>query len=207
MVKRKNIFFVDVEVEFAQMVGLSGRFFWRVAEKGRTSTCMWLMFWKNCKIAGGTVGYPNPYHKIVNGDSPHFRKIHWDPLQIGRWISTLSLFLLFFLGWNPFHDFQFRGSNLSGDPSSTEKQVSLAPPQQKSTNNVFFFRHNRPALGFWRLVPKKTWIFSIFFAVSSNKKTFQGVVSGNASSASWRMNVQFTLKLGILVRKGPCRSK
>ena len=44
MVKWKSIFFVDVEVEFAQMVGLSGRLFWRVAEKGRTSTCMWLMF-------------------------------------------------------------------------------------------------------------------------------------------------------------------
>lgn len=142
---------------------------------------------KNCKIAGGTVGYPNPYHKIVNGDSPHFTKHHWDPLQIGRWISTLSLFLLFFLGWNPFHDFQFRGSNLSGDPSSTGKQVSLAPPQQKSTNHVFVFRHN-PSPGLLALGSKWHGFFRFYYVFSSNKKTFQGVVQAMPLSASWRMN-------------------
>ena len=74
-------------------------------------------------------------------------------------LNPVSLFAVF-LGWNPFHDFQFRGSNLSGDPSSTGKQVSLAPPQQKSTNHVFVFRHN-PSPGLLALGSKWHGFFSI----------------------------------------------
>lgn len=207
MVKWKSIFFVDVEVEFAHMVGLSGRLFWRVAEKGRTSTCMWLMFWKKTvrlQVARWVI------QTLITKLSMVIVHISQNIIEIrfkleGGSQPCLS-FCCFFLGWNPFHDFQFRGSNLSGDPSSTGKQVSLAPPQQKSTNHVFVFRHN-PSPGLLALGSKWHGFFRFYYVFSSNKKTFQGVVSGNASFGLLKNEQKITLKLGILGMQEPCRSK